>query len=190
MEDLSNEYIKSRPQRLCNMCGKCCRTIIARKSYAELLELSKQGDKDAIDFLKIFEPYPSIAEALIATPDVVDNIIQKLDGNAKIKNLTFYKCKHLSEHNLCKIYNERPDSCKLFPSTPWTLLPPGCGFEGWLFEKREEEKQIVRKSKENLLSIEAILNTADEKETAILNAEIKKIKKFIASYDKYGSADW
>lgn len=189
MEYSFNEFIYDRPQRLCNKCGKCCRTVATRNTYAELIELSEKGDKDAKDFLDLFLPYSSLEAAKKATPDIVENIINKLDEE-EVKKITFYKCKHLSSNNLCKIYQKRPDLCRNFPATPWTVLPPGCGFEGWQFQKREEEKQIVRKYKEDLLALNATINDADIHTAGMMRKKMEKIKKIIDKYEEYGSADW
>ena len=127
MEDLFENYINNRPQRLCKKCGKCC----------------------------------------------------KITG-----------CNYIGEDNLCQIYENRPQACKDFPSSPFEGLPEGCGYEGWIFQKREEQKQQVRKQKELLLSLEIMLKTATTEEALQLKESIKKIKKLVDSYSKYGSADW
>lgn len=99
-------------------------------------------------------------------------------------------CNYLSEDNLCKIYENRPEVCKDFPSSPFEGLPEGCGYEGWIFQKKEEQKQQIRKQKELLLSLEILLKTANNEEAIKLKESIEKIKKLVGSYAKYGSADW
>lgn len=172
------------------MCGKCCKTVTTAYTYEEIKELYNQGDEGAIDFLDIFEPYPSIEAARADSPDIVDNIIKNVEDPEDAKKMTFYKCKHLLADNLCGIYKNRKDLCDVFPSTPWAVVPPGCGFEGWLFEKREEIKQKIRKQKEVLLSLEILLQTANPELTVKINDSIEKIKNEIKSYAKYGSSDW
>lgn len=184
--------IDQRPQDHCLMCGKCCKVVITAKSYKALLRLRKKGNQFAQDFLAIFEPYPSIEAARKASAEIVDNILTNLETAINVsKDITFYKCKHLSDKNLCEIYEKRPLLCTRFPASPWALIPPGCGFEGWLSEKREDIKQKIRYQKQCMAEFEEILKTTeDPKIIKKLETAIKKIKKTIALFSKYGSEDW
>lgn len=186
------DFLQSRPQRCCRMCGKCCRVVTTEKSYEELKELSKSGNDFAVDFLGIFEPYSSIEEAKKILPDVVDNILKKLEtAKNKPQSLTFYKCKYLSDDNLCTIYDKRPELCERFPVSPWAIIPPGCGFEGWLFSKREEIKKIIRFQKECMLEFEVKIKTSDNPdEIKKLEEAIVKIKNIVDLYSEYGAEDW
>lgn len=126
MEDFFEE-LKSRPQRLCKKCAKCCKVL---------------------------------------------------------------NCQYLSNDNLCLIYETRSESCKNFPYSPWQEVPQGCGFEGWLFQKREEKKQQIRKQKELLLTLEIMLKKADPEQAKKITESIEKIKSIIETYSKYGSRNW
>lgn len=193
MENNSNDFIKNRPQRLCKMCGRCCRVATTPKTFEELNELAKSGDESAQDFLRLFEPYPSLEEARKVVPEIVDNIIGHLQKGALYEEdkLTFYRCRYIQDNNLCGIYQDRPELCDRFPSTPWAVEPPGCGFEGWLFQKREETKQKIRRQKENLLFLEnALLELKNPEQIAKTVELIEKIKNTIDSYSKYGAYDW
>ena len=152
MGNYEDTYLARRPQELCNMCGRCCRVVTTSKPYDELLKLQAENDEGACEFLRIFVPYPSIEAARKVDAEVVDNVIELLkeDNNYDENKLTFYGCKYLLDNNLCSIYEERPVLCKHCPATPWSIVPPGCGFEGWLFLERENTKQRVRKAKEDL----------------------------------------
>lgn len=190
---MENDFFKSRPQRLCHMCGKCCRVSTTAYSYEELKKLASQGEEGAIDFLKIFEPYPSIEEAKKYGEKTVNNIINGLKENDAYdeNNLTFYRCRYITDNNLCSIYENRPELCDRFPSSPWAVVPPGCGFEGWLFQQREFKKQQVRKLKEYLLDVETmLLDLKDLEQIEKTKEAIEKVKKTIEFYGKYGSADW
>lgn len=79
---------------------------------------------------------------------------------------------------------------KKFPDSLWKNLPEGCGYEGWIFKKKEEIKQYVRKQKESLLDCEVALKTASAEEKKLINNEIEKIEKTIDKYLQYGSRDW
>ena len=135
MSDINDEFVKSRPQRLCHMCGKCCRISTTPYPYEELKAKVEEGHEGAIDFLDIFEPYPSIESAREVDAGIVDNIINGLkeDNNYDEKTLTFYRCRYIMDNNLCGIYLNRKKLCDNFPVSPWAVVPPDCGFEGWLF---------------------------------------------------------
>lgn len=193
MDKISNEYLDSRPQRLCRMCGKCCRLSTTSYSYEELKALAEQGQRGAIDFLDIFEPYPSIEAAREESPEIVDNIINslKVDDKYDEKKISFFKCRYIMDDNLCGIYLNRKELCDRFPSSPWAVVPPGCGFEGWLFQKREEEKKKIRKLKENILDLEVLRREVNNPEQIKrIDEAIGQTNSIIKSYEKYGSADW
>lgn len=187
-----SKFIESRPQRLCLMCGKCCRLATTTIAYKELLTMVENDDEAAKDFLGIFEPYTSIDVAKEAHPEIVDNILRNLKNSPEtITEVTFYKCKYILDNNLCGIYENRPELCERFPSSPWAVIPPGCGYEGWLFKSREEIKQKIRKQKESLLEFETELKKGKSPEMTIkLKNAIQKIKDIIKAYAKYGAEDW
>lgn len=193
MSRYEENYLAKRPQHLCHMCGKCCRVVTTSLSYAELKQMEQDGDKGAVDFLSLFVPYDSIESARNVDAGVVDNIINRLksDGSFDEKEITFYGCKYLQDNNLCSRYETRLDLCKHCPSTPWSIVPPGCGFEGWLFWQREEVKQKIRKSKEELLELKLLrMRTKDENTLQKINIVEHKIQRGIDFYKKYGSENW
>lgn len=193
MSSYEENYLAKRPQHLCHMCGKCCRVVTTSLSYTELKQMEQDGDKGAVDFLSLFVPYDSIESARNVDAGVVDNIINRLksDGSFDEKKITFYGCKYLQDNNLCSRYETRLDLCKHCPSTPWSIVPPGCGFEGWLFWQREEIKQKIRKSKEELLELKLLrMRTKDENTLQKINIVEHKIQRGIDFYKKYGSENW
>ena len=193
MGSYEENYLAKRPQHLCHMCGKCCRVVTTSTPYEELKKLASSGDKGAIDFLSLFVPYNSVEEARNIEPEVVDNIIKQLknDNNFDETQNTFYGCKYLQDNNLCSRYETRLDLCKHCPSTPWSIVPPNCGFEGWLFWQREEIKRKVRLEKEELLDLKLLrLKTTNEETLKKIDLVEQKIKKSIALYKKYGSENW
>lgn len=187
-----DKFIEARPQRLCLMCGRCCRVATTALPYEEIIKLVNDGDEGAKDFLNIFEPYASIEAAKKVSAETVNNILKMFEDSPEdLKKVTFYKCKHISEDNLCKIYESRPLLCDRFPTSPWAIVPPGCGFEGFMFCKREELKRRMRSLKENVTEFESILNeTTDIEKKGKLKSAIDKTKQTIELFSKYGSADW
>ncbi len=193
MGSYEENFLAKRPQHLCHMCGKCCRVVTTSVPYPQLREMAKKGDKGARDFLSLFVPYQSIEAARKVDASIVDNIIMRLsdDGNYNEEEITFYGCKYLQPDNLCSRYDTRLTLCKLCPSSPWSIVPPGCGFEGWLFWQREELKQKIRRSKEELIELQLLKKKTANPENLkkILSVE-QKIQKNIDLYKKYGSEDW
>lgn len=197
MKKNTNNFIESRPQKLCLMCGRCCRMSTTPIPYEELKILAEQGDEGAKDFLELFEPYESIEEARKIDARIVDNIMNALnenniyDNSYNKNNIKFYKCRYIQDNNLCGIYQYRKELCDRFPSSPWAVAPPGCGFEGWLAEKREEMVQKVRKQKENLKIAERLLEEAEtDEQKERIKITINNIKETINVFAKYGANDW
>ena len=193
MSSYEENYLAKRPQYLCHMCGKCCRVVTTSIPYSQLLKMSKSGDMAANDFLSLFVPYDSVEAARKVDEAVVDNIIYhlKIDGKFNENEITFYFCKYLGDDNLCSRYETRLDLCKHCPSTPWSIVPPGCGFEGWLFWQREEVKQKIRLAKEELLELKLLkLRTKDEETLNKISLVEQKIQRNIDMYKKFGSENW
>lgn len=146
------------PQELCNTCGKCCRiaTFKGGLNYEQLLELSQslaQSEEEAVqidgakDFLTIFAPYESTAEARKFAPEFVDQTLE-LFGK-KDDEMSFFTCRYLGDDNLCKIHEDRPHLCRMYPIPhERTLFNPGCGFEQKSKENWKEIKEIVSQLEE------------------------------------------
>ncbi len=194
MNSYEENYINKRPQSLCKMCGKCCKVITNTKyTYQEILTMAEEGNEYAQDFAKIFEPYPSVEAAREVDAEIVDNIINRLKDSNRYneKTLTFYKCRYLLPNNMCSIYEERPKLCIYCPSSGWVVTPPGCGFEAWLFLKREEDMQKVRHAKEELLDLKIMKQkTNDEKLIKKIDSVEKTIHRTIEMFSEQGSKYW
>lgn len=193
MDNYEKNYLSQRPDDLCRKCGLCCRVATTSTPYKKLLEMCEQGDKGAIDFLSVFVPYESIEAAREVSALTVDNIINGLkeDGNYVEEDMTFYKCKYLDDDNLCTRYDTRLALCKHFPSSAWAIVPPGCGYEGWLFMKREEAKQKIRKIKEELLELQLLKKKAVDADIQLKIAAVeKKMLANIELFKKHGSENW
>ena len=180
-----------RPQGLCKMCGRCCRCSTTAYSHAELLRMKENGNEGACDFLELFESYESLDEAKKVDNLIVENILNRTADVKSEEDYTFYKCRFIGDDNKCTIYEKRKVLCDHFPSSPWAVVPVGCGYEAWMFQKREEIKQSVRKKKEELLELKLLKTKTVQPE--ILNKISlveQKLRKNIALYSKYGSENW
>jgi Fe-S-cluster containining protein len=131
---------------LCHKCGKCCRSATTYNSHDKLLEMVERGDKEAIDFLEIFEPYRSIEDARLVEPQQVEQVLKVVADRSdmNVADVTFYHCRYVTPEGLCGIYERRPRCCREAPGNGWSAMPPGCGFEGWQFEQREMQKRMIR----------------------------------------------
>ncbi len=143
---------------MCHKCGKCCRSATTYNSHSKLLELVAQGDKEAIDFLEIFEPYASVEDARQVEPEQVEQVMKVIESREDMDetDVTFYHCRYVSPEGLCTIYERRPRCCREAPGHGWAVMPPGCGFEGWQFEQREKQKRMIRDLKTSAYVMEQL----------------------------------
>src|SRR5688572_184766 len=97
-EGLADENREPLPD-LCHKCGRCCRSATTYNSHQKLLELAAQGEKEAIDFLEIFEPFPSIEAARAVVPEQVDQVMKVVESrdDMKVEEVTFYHCRYVSD---------------------------------------------------------------------------------------------
>lgn len=149
--------LEDRPD-LCHKCGRCCRSATTYHSYKELQRMVEAGEQEAIDFLEIFEPFPSVEEARKVVPDQVEQVLRVIADrdDMNVEDVTFYHCRYVTEEGLCGIYERRPRCCRDAPYHGWAVMPPGCGFEGWQFEQRENQKADIRKLKEVQFQMEML----------------------------------
>lgn len=111
----------------CNKCGACCKLAVSEYSYIQLKQKAARGDKSSEDFISVFVPYESEAEAKSVNPEyfeLLNNIVQE-------DKIYYYHCPKLGSDNLCTIYEDRPSVCKEFPHNPLKLLPSECSFNEW-----------------------------------------------------------
>ena len=186
----NNNFIDSRPQELCKMCGLCCRLVTASESYEQLLIDSSNGVQDAIDFLNIFIPYSSTSQARLINDQHVNNILNTFPLEERSK-VIFYHCRFLLDDNKCSIYENRPLLCRRCPASPWVVMPPDCGFLPYLQEKRYEIINYIKKVKLTLLTCESF---PDDYFLTSRNITIKQLKSNllakITPFLKYGAQNW
>ena len=160
MSDIAKrvEELLKLPQDLCNTCGKCCRiaTFKGGFTYEQVLELSQRNPQDedeavqvdgAKDFLTIFKPYETTEEARKYAPQFVNETLAhfgKQDGE-----MTFFTCRYIGDNNLCKIHEDRPHLCRMYPIPhEKTLFNPGCGFKEQAQKNWAEIQDILRQLEE------------------------------------------
>jgi Fe-S-cluster containining protein len=122
------EIKESRFSYDCKRTGSCCKFASSEFSYEELKEKAKNGDNFATQFTSVFIPYDNIEEIKEAFPEYIDLYSEYLNSEEKVY---FYHCPHITDENLCSIYEFRPQICKDFPDNPLALLPPNCGYKAW-----------------------------------------------------------
>ncbi|MEB3287742.1 MAG: YkgJ family cysteine cluster protein [Vampirovibrionales bacterium] len=152
---LSEENKEPLPD-LCHKCGRCCKSATTYHNHEKLTALAEGGDQEAIDFLEIFEPYDSLEDARQVVPDQVEQVMHVIAHRDDMdeNNVTFYHCRYVTPEGLCGIYERRPRCCREAPGHGWSVMPPGCGFEGWQFEQREKQKRMIRDLKTSLYLME------------------------------------
>lgn len=151
-----SEYVKKieelmkLPQHLCKTCGKCCRlaTFKGAMKYEQVVELANNQNAEdsqvdgAKDFLSIFVPYETTAQARKIDADFVDTVLKQL--NKKDDEMSFFYCKFISDKNLCQIHEDRPLLCRMYPIPhERTLYFSDCGFKQKGIENWAQIKEIV-----------------------------------------------
>ncbi|MCM1010660.1 MAG: hypothetical protein NC390_07280 [Fusobacterium sp.] len=179
-------------KKICNKCGKCCRLISSTKSYDELCADAKKGDNVAVNFLKLFLPYDSLAEAIKIDSNVVDAVVEmNKRAYGEDTQTYFYHCRYINFENECMVYNMRPKLCRQYPKNEFIPVPEECSYNGYSFAMREKIKAKVRKAKEELLDIEMLRANATERSVIErFNKLEKKALQLIENYKAFGSQDW
>lgn len=178
---------------LCLKCGMCCKLITSEFNFSELVLMAENKNEQAEEFLKHFEPYTSEKELLDKAGNFYSLIKQKniFRSNFTRETSIFFYCKNLNDNNTCSVYNSRPQYCRQYPETPWTLIPENCGYHGYQFEQKEIIKRFIRQLKELLEELNTHEDSdivTDDKQTA---GELKeKILNKIEPWEKFGAKDW
>ncbi|MEI8377943.1 MAG: YkgJ family cysteine cluster protein [bacterium] len=179
---------------LCQMCGKCCLAIVTAYKHEELIEMSKNDEKEAKIFVDFFKRYDSIADARKVVPDQVNQVLRhkNLSEDLQGDEVQFYYCEKITADNKCTIHKDRPLCCRIAPVDGWTLMPPKCGYTGWQAQEKERIKQNIRSLKEKIYEIETLEGPdAFVEELNISLKEFKEqIEKKTASFARYGAKGW
>lgn len=180
---------------LCHKCGRCCKSATTYTSLPDLERRVKEGDKEASEFLRIFEPYNSIEEAQQVVPEQVNRILEEIKqrDDMTLEDTTFYHCRYVTPEGICGIYETRPRCCQEAPGHGWSMMPPGCGFEGWQFQQREQHKQSIRHLKTSFYTLQQLSpdgKTHPLKPEESLDELKKRIDDKIKAWKQYGSESW
>ncbi len=180
---------------LCHKCGKCCRSATTYHSHARLMELAASGDKESIDFLSVFKPFASIEDARLVEPAQVDQVLKVVEARSdmNVDELTFYYCDYVTPEGLCGIYERRPRCCQEAPGNGWSLMPPGCGYEGWQFEQREAQKRMIRDLKTSAFIMEEMSPDGIHhpvRPDTTLESLREMVAEKLKPWEQFGSKDW
>ncbi len=167
----------------CAKCGVCCLCATPSVSYKKLLEKAAKGDKFARDFFSIFVPYKNIDEARKISGEIVDKTIKSCEDGTNdipVEELVFYRCRHYHFTEKCLVYENRPELCRFFPDSPFTILHENCAFYNWAKECKKNYNKLkdkIEKLKECKKELE---NMKEQKRLEELYRRIKTLKD-----DKY-----
>ena len=141
------EQLLKMPQKLCKMCGLCCKvaSFKAGMSYEEIKEIAKDSSNPsqadgARDFLTIFRPI-SREEAIRLSPGFVETVLERFkDRKDKV---CFFSCRFIKDGTLCLIHEDRPILCRMYPIPhERTVYHPKCGFKE---QSQKNWEEIQRK---------------------------------------------
>ncbi len=158
------------PQKLCNMCGKCCQiaTFKSGLSYEQILELIENPESEPLqvegakDFLAIFMPCYSHETVKEIEPDFYERVMKQVGK----PEMSFFRCKYIGENGGCLIHEDRPTLCRIYPVPhERTMFFPGCGFEKQSIENWNKIQEIVTELKEKQSRISQQINETKNNQT-------------------------
>lgn len=98
------------------------------------------------------------------------------------------KCMPILEENALENFDP---NCIRGPISVWDNYPIECGYTGWLFKERENQKHLVRKVKEEIHALSFLPNDTIVSASGMTAQEkIAKLKKQISPWKKHGAEDW
>lgn len=134
------EIDKYRKDFNCKGCGACCKLACSEFSYEELQQKAKNGDSFAKQFVSVFIPYKTEAEAKKQYLEYFE--LLKIQNQNE--NVYFYHCPKVTTDNRCSDYENRPQICRDFPDNPLGIFPKTCGYKAW--GKKAETKALILRS--------------------------------------------
>ena len=125
----------------CIRCANCCRLAVSEYSFEQLKQRAMRGDKFSEDFVSVFRPYETEADAKKANPEYFELLNELMED----QRVYYYYCPKL-DGNSCSDYENRPDICKDFPHNPLKLLPSTCSFNAWKNDVDKTAKLLKAKT--------------------------------------------
>jgi Fe-S-cluster containining protein len=135
------EMLAYRENFSCSGCGglaTCCNLACSEFSPEALGQKAANKDNFATQFLSVFVPYETRAEAEKVYPEYLQLLQNTLEGTTD-EDVYFYHCPKLNGEGRCSDYENRPQICRDFPDNPLSILPKSCGFYNW----REEVQPVA-----------------------------------------------
>ena len=138
----------------CNLKAACCSISTPSIPAAQLFEAAAHGTlpekSTAQDFLSVFVPHKTHQAArdfYPEDPSHVDRVLALAAGSDLKATITpdevvFYHCRYLDEQRRCKVYEDRPEFCRNYPTSPMNLLVKGCGYEAWARQCRDKLRTL------------------------------------------------
>lgn len=122
------EIAIDRDRQQCHQCGACCSFASNEADYQTLVAMAEAGDVFAQEFVQVFIPYESEAEAVARHPAIAAQLAQENDSPVQ-----FYRCAYLGANNACTLFGDarRPSMCATYPAQPLVFVQQRCGWAGW-----------------------------------------------------------
>lgn len=162
----------------CSKCGVCCLCATPSVSYRELLERAAKGDKFARDFFTIFVPYKNLEAARKISEDIVDKTVEscrKGTNNIPVEELVFYHCRHYHFEKKCLIYEDRPQLCRDFPGSPFTMMNKECAFYEWGKKCKIKYKELNKEIEDLKKYQKELENMREQKRLEDLHHRLKTL---------------
>ncbi len=79
----------------------------------------------------------------------------------------------------------------ILPDTAFSEIPEGCGYYGYMFQKKEEHKQKVRKLDEEIILLKVkIQNAKGEAKRKKYQKAFDKVQEKLKELEKFGPIDF
>ena len=177
MKEWSEKFNLPLPE--CGKCGICCLCATPSVSYKKLFERAAKGDQFARDFISIFVPYKNIDEARKVSKQIVNRTIKACQNGTNdipVEDIVFYKCRYYHPEKKCLIYKDRPQLCRDYPSSPYSVMHDKCSFYNWSQECKKAYNKL-KKDLEDLKNYKKELeNLREQKRYEALLHRLKSLK--------------
>ncbi len=177
MKDWAKKFNLPLPE--CSKCGICCLCATPSVSYKKLLEKAAEGDQFARDFFSLFIPYKNLDEARKISEFIVNKTLELCDNGTNdipMEDLVFYRCRYYHFEKKCLIYENRPELCRVFPGSPFTVMHKNCAYYEWAQEAKKAYKKLKNDLKEMKKYKKELEDMKEQKRLEELLNRIKNLK--------------